>query len=130
NQRVRFELLLPTCAHYRETGLPEAAGWQGKLAHSGRRREQHPSCVVVKDVDLPLVETLGDHREIQWRVVDAPAEREFCVALAEGQKIAGQTRLNHGALREATPVDPQTGFQNEPLGHRPGVLHVSASLCV
>ena len=59
-----------------EAGLLQAAGGKCELADY---RAWSDDCAggIVKGVDLLLIESLADERQIQRGVVDAPAERNF-----------------------------------------------------
>jgi len=71
-ERVVDEFLLPACAVHCESGLLQAVCGKNELADD-RTRGNDCACGVVKGVELLLVEDLGNLREIQRNIVDAPA---------------------------------------------------------
>lgn len=128
-ERIVGELLLPACAAGGEARLLEAVRGQKELADYGAWSEDGAGGVI-EGVDLLLVESLADEREIERRVVDAPAEGNFRGVAAEGEDVGGDAGASHGALRKAIPIGAQAGLQDEILRGRPSVLHVGACLGV
>src|SRR5260221_8970580 len=127
DQRVTPDSLLPPRAAGREARLPQPSRGHRKLADC-RSANRYRAGSVEKSVDLLLVERLLDDVKIQRSIVNAPAEGEFRIVVAERQHIAGQARLEHGALRKTVPVRTQARLQNDALCRGPRVLRITARL--
>ena len=107
----------------------KAGGGESELAGDLAARDDVAG-VVIKGVELALIERLADEREVERGVVDAPADGNFRGVVAEGKEVGGEAGASHGALREAVPVGAQASLEHEEFGKRPSVLEVAAGLGV